>query len=46
MRMMNELHFPGCTGADLLPPSLLPQMDQLNEQVRGITLTTFPCIGS
>jgi len=33
MRMMNELHFPGCTGADLLPPSLLPQIDQLNEQV-------------
>mmetsp|Transcript_26569 Transcript_26569/g.47276 ORF Transcript_26569/g.47276 Transcript_26569/m.47276 type:complete len:425 (-) Transcript_26569:159-1433(-) len=30
MRMMNDMHFEGCTDAELLPSTLLPQIDELN----------------
>ena len=33
MRMLNSLHFAGCTDVDLLPSSLIGQIDTLNDEV-------------
>ena len=33
VRMLNDLHLPGCTNADLVPAELRADIDKLNDQV-------------